>query len=223
MIPIKATEPSYTKPVITVILIVINLAIYLHEFTLGMVDPFALNRFIAHYALRPAYFHPITLLTSMFLHGGWMHVLGNMLFLWVFGNNVEDILGHWKYLAFYLVCGMAAGMAQMLIDPASRVPMLGASGAIAGVMGAYLAKFPRSRVLMLTWFLLIFTFELPAWLMLIYWFGLQLFGGFGSLSSAAQGGTAFFAHVGGFIAGIGLIFAMGTRRRYRPRHNVYWE
>jgi membrane associated rhomboid family serine protease len=151
-----------------------------------------------------------------------MHVLGNMLFLWVFGDNVEDILGHWKYLIFYLLCGLAAGVAQLLMDPTSRVPMLGASGAIAGVMGAYLAKFPRSRVVMLTWFLFIFTFDLPAWVMLIYWFALQLFGGYGSLTSATQGGTAFFAHVGGFIAGIGLIYLMGARQRYWRQHDAYW-
>jgi membrane associated rhomboid family serine protease len=222
MIPIKVTQPSYSKPVVTVVLIVINLMVFLHEFWLQMVDPYSLNDFIAHYALRPAYFHPVNLVTSMFLHANWMHVLGNMLFLWVFGDNVEDILGHGKYLAFYMLCGIAAGIAQFLMDPASRVPMLGASGAIAGVMGAYLAKFPHSRVVMLTWFLFIFTFDLPAWVMLIYWFALQLFGGFGSFTSAAQGGTAFFAHVGGFIAGIGLIYAMGTRQRYWRRRDLYW-
>ncbi len=222
MIPIKVTQPSYSKPVVTVVLIVINLVVYVHEFWLEMADPYALNVFIAHYALRPAYFHPVDLITSMFLHGGWMHVLGNMLFLWVFGDNVEDILGHWKYLIFYLLCGLAAGVAQLLMDPTSRVPMLGASGAIAGVMGAYLAKFPRSRVVMLTWFLFIFTFDLPAWVMLIYWFALQLFGGYGSLTSATQGGTAFFAHVGGFIAGIGLIYLMGARQRYWRQHDAYW-
>jgi rhomboid family protein len=222
MIPIKVTQPSYSKPVVTVVLIVINLLVYVHEFWLEIGDPYALNSFIAHYALRPAYFHPINLVTSMFLHGGWMHVLGNMLFLWVFGNNVEDILGHWKYLTFYMLCGLAAGVAQLFMDPTSRVPMLGASGAIAGVMGAYLAKFPRSRVVMLTWFLFIFTFDLPAWVMLIYWFALQLFGGYGSLTSAAQGGTAFFAHVGGFIAGIALIYLMGTRQRYWRQRDAYW-
>ncbi len=223
MIPIRVTQPSYSKPAVTVVLIAVNLAVYLHEFWLELAGPYALNVFIAHWALRPAYFHPINLVTSMFLHGSWMHVLGNMLFLWVFGRNVEDILGHWKYFAFYMLCGVAAGCAQLLIDPSSPLPMLGASGAIAGVMGAYLAKFPRSRVVMLTWFLFIFTFDLPAWVMLIYWFALQLFGGYGSLSSAAQGGTAFFAHVGGFIAGIGLIFAMGTRQRYWRRTDAYWQ
>src|SRR5262249_48132844 len=154
-------------------------------------------------------------LTAISLHGGWMHVLGNMLFLWVFGDNVEDILGHGKYLLFYLLCGVSAALCQVLADPSSRVPMVGASGAIAGVMGAYLVKVPHARVVMLTWFILIFTFELPAWVMLIYWFLMQVFGGFGSVTAGAtQGGTAFFAHVGGFVAGIALINLMGTRQRY---------
>jgi len=222
MIPIKDTEPTYTTPVVTVTLIVVNIAIFLYEFSLQMTDPYGFNRFIQHYAMRPAYFHPSNLVTSMFLHANWMHVLGNMLFLWVFGDNIEDILGHGKYILFYLLCGATAGIAQFLMDPTSTVPMLGASGAIAGVMGAYLAKFPHSRVIMLTWFLFIFTFELPAWVMLIYWFALQLFGGFGSLTSTAQGGTAFFAHVGGFIAGIILIFVMGTRPRYWRRNDLNW-
>ena len=118
----------------------------------------------------------------MFVHGGWMHVLGNMWFLWIFGDNIEDILGHGKYLVFYLLCGVAAALAQVLIDPFSRVPMVGASGAIAGVMGAYLIKFPRSRILTLAFiFFFITTFEVPAWLMLIYWFAIQLFSGVGSI------------------------------------------
>ena len=177
---------------------------------------------MALYSLRPAYFHFANLFTSMFLHAGWMHVLGNMLFLWVFGDNVEDILGHGKYLLFYLLCGVAAGLAQVAIDPFSRVPMVGASGAIAGVMGAYLVKFPRSRVVMLFWFFFFFTFDLPAWFMLIYWFGLQFFGGVGSITEATQGGTAFFAHVGGFVAGIVLVHVMGARQPYWRRRDLQW-
>src|SRR5215467_15768957 len=192
MIPIKVTQPSYSRPVVTTFLIAINILVFLYQFWLGLVDPYSLNHFMSVYSLRPAYFHIENVLTAMFVHANWMHVLGNMLFLWVFGDNVEDILGHGKYLAFYLICGFVAAMAQVLMDPSSRVPMVGASGAIAGVMGGYLVKFPRSHVVMLTWFLLIFTFELPAWLMLVYWFGLQLFGGFGSITESAQGGTAFF-------------------------------
>jgi rhomboid family protein len=222
MFPIKVTQPSYSKPVVTICLIVVNILVFLQEFWLGLVDPYSLNRFMELYSLRPAYFHVENILTAMFVHANWGHVLGNMLFLWVFGDNVEDILGHAKYLAFYLMCGVAAAMAQVLADPASRVPMVGASGAIAGVMGAYLVKFPRSKVVMLAWFLLIFTFDVPAWLMLIYWFALQVFGGFGSVAESAQGGTAFFAHVGGFVTGIVLVKLMGTRQPYWRRRDLYW-
>jgi membrane associated rhomboid family serine protease len=226
MIPIKVTQPSYSRPTVTALLIAVNVFVFLHEFWLQIQgDPYSLNHFISQYSLRPAYFHLENLLTHMFLHSGWMHLLGNMLFLWVFGDNVEDILGHGKYLIFYLLCGVAAGLGQMVIDPYSRIPMLGASGAIAGVMGAYLVKFPHSEVRMLTWFLFIFTFDVPAWAMLIYWFAMQLFGGFGSVSGSSygsQGGVAFFAHVGGFIAGIVLIKLLGTRQPYWRRKDLSW-
>ena len=222
MIPVKVTQPSYSKPTVTVLIIVVNLLVFLHEFWLQLVDPYSLNAFMAAYSLRPAHFHFENVITSMFLHAGWLHVLGNMLFLWVFGDNIEDILGHGKYLAFYFLCGIAAGLTQVLIDPSSRVPIVGASGAIAGVMGAYLVKFPHSQVKMLTWFIIIFSFDLPAWLMLVYWFGMQLLGGFGTVSEASQGGTAFFAHVGGFITGIVLVNVMGARERYYHRRDLYW-
>jgi len=207
---------------VTVLLIAVNLLVFLHEFWLQLVDPYSLNHFMRLYSLRPAYFHVENLFTHMFLHAGWLHVLGNMLFLWVFGDNIEDILGHGKYLVFYLMCGLIAGLSQVVIDPSSRVPMVGASGAIAGVMGAYLVKFPHSRVVILTWFILIFTFELPAWVMLIYWFGFQLLGGFDTMTEASQGGTAFFAHVGGFISGIVLVNVMGARERYLRRRDLSW-
>jgi membrane associated rhomboid family serine protease len=219
MIPIKVTQPSYSRPIVTMLLIAVNMIVFFHEVWL---DPYAYNHFMALYSLRPAYFHIENLLTHMFLHAGWLHVLGNMLFLWVFGDNVEDILGHGKYLFFYLLCGITAGLAQVAIDPDSRIPMVGASGAIAGVMGAYLVKFPRSEVRMLTWFIFIFTFDVPAWAMLIYWFAMQLFGGYGSLAETAQGGTAFFAHIGGFVMGIILIYLLGTRQRYWRREDLYW-
>jgi len=219
MFPIKVTQPSYSRPIVTVLLIVANIYVFLHE---QWLDPWARNHFVAEYSLRPAYFHAENLLTHMFLHASWIHVLGNMLFLWVFGDNVEDILGHFKYLLFYLLCGVTAGLSQVMIDPYSRIPMVGASGAIAGVMGAYLVKFPRSEVKMLAWFIFIFTFDVPAWAMLIYWFGMQLLGGYGSLGEMSQGGTAFFAHIGGFIMGIVLIFLMGTRQRYWRRKDLYW-
>jgi membrane associated rhomboid family serine protease len=220
--PIKVTQPSYSKPIVTGLLIVANVLVFLHEFWLEMVDPYSLNHFMTLYSLRPAYFHFSNIFTSMFVHANWIHVIGNMLFLWVFGDNVEDILGHGKYLLFYLLCGMAAAMTQMAIDPFSRVPMVGASGAIAGVMGAYLVKFPRSRVVMLFWLFFFFTFDLPAWFMLIYWFALQFVSGVGSITEASQGGTAFFAHVGGFVAGIVLVNVMGARQPYWRRRDLQW-
>jgi membrane associated rhomboid family serine protease len=220
--PIKVTQPSYSKPVVTVLLIMANVLVFLHEFWLQMVDPYSLNHFMTLYSLRPAYFHVANIFTSMFVHANWIHVIGNMLFLWVFGESVEDILGHGKYLLFYLLCGLAAAIAQMAIDPSSRVPMVGASGAIAGVMGAYLVKFPKSRVVMLFWFFFFFTFDLPAWFMLVYWFGLQFAGGLGSIAQTTQGGTAFFAHLGGFVAGIVLVYTMGTRQPYWRRRDLQW-
>jgi membrane associated rhomboid family serine protease len=222
MIPIKVRQPSYSTPAVTIVLIVINVLVFLYEFWLGLVDPYSLNRFMDVYSLRPAYFSIVNIFTAMFVHANWMHVLGNMLFLWVFGDNVEDILGHGKYLFFYLACGVAAALAQVAMDPSSRIPMVGASGAIAGVMGAYLVKFPRSQVVMLTWFIFIFTFDLPAWAMLIYWFAIQVFGGFGSITQASTGGTAFLAHVGGFVMGAILINLMGARQRYWRRRDLYW-
>jgi membrane associated rhomboid family serine protease len=204
-------------------IIVVNVLIFLYEFSL---NDYQLNALISHYGLVPDRFNWESVFTSMFLHGGWLHVLGNMWFLWIFGDNIEDILGHGKFLAFYLLCGLAAAMLQVYFNYDSRVPMIGASGAIAGVMGAYMVKFPRARILTLV--IVIFfitTFEVPAWLMLIYWFLLQVFGGFDAITASAYsqgGGTAFFAHVGGFIAGMILIYAMGTRDRYYRRRDLYW-
>jgi membrane associated rhomboid family serine protease len=205
--------------VVTVALIVMNILVFLHEVSL---DPYSLNDFVAVYSLQPNHFHLENVFTSMFLHANWLHIAGNMLFLWVFGDNVEDILGHGKYLLFYLLCGSAAAFAQVLSDPFSRIPIMGASGAIAGVMGAYLVKFPRSRVQMLFFALFIFRFDLPAWVMLAYWFALQVFGGFGRITESAQGGTAFFAHVGGFVAGIALVYLMRARERFSRRKDLYW-
>jgi membrane associated rhomboid family serine protease len=222
MFPLRDTQPSYSKPVVTVILIVINILVFLFEFSL---DPYSQNAFIATYGLVPDHFHFVNVLTSMFLHGGWMHVLGNMWFLWIFGDNIEDILGHGKYLVFYLLCGIAAGMTQTLFSPGSRVPMVGASGAIAGVMGAYLIKFPHSQIRTLLFIVFfITTFDVPAWVMLIYWFGIQLLNGVGTVgsSAASQGGTAFLAHVGGFVAGILLVNLMGPQQRYSRRKDLSW-
>ena len=154
MFPLRDTQPSYSKPVITVLLIVVNLLVFLFEFSL---DPYTRNAFIFTYGMVPDHFALPTVFTSMFLHAGWLHVLGNMWFLWIFGDNIEDILGHGKFLLFYLLCGVAAAMAQFFFDPFSRVPMVGASGAIAGVMGAYMVKFPRARIVTFVFVFLFFT------------------------------------------------------------------
>jgi len=160
-----------------------------------------------------------TILTSMFTHGGWFHLIGNMLFLWVFGNNIEDATGHGKFLIFYLLCGVAAAATQTLISPHSLVPMVGASGAISGVLGAYLLLYPRVRVhTLIVLPIFITTVAIPAWVMLGYWALLQLIGGLGSLTQLEQGGVAFFAHVGGFVAGLLLVrlFASEDVLRRRP-------
>ena len=151
----------------------------------------------------------LTPLISMFLHGGWMHLIGNALFLWVFGNNIEDVVGRGRFLVFYVVCGLAAAAAHILVDPRSPIPTVGASGAISGVMGAYLVLFPKVRVRMLFWFVIILkVIPIPAWLVLLYWFGLQLLSGIPELLSPnpeMAGGVAVWAHVGGFVAGVLLI------------------
>ena len=221
MFPLRDTQPSYSRPIVTVLLIVINMLVFLFEFSL---DPETQNLFVDTYALIPYHFQIASVFTSMFLHSGWMHVLGNMWFLWIFGDNIEDILGHGKYLLFYLACGVAAAIAQVGMNPDSQVPMVGASGAIAGVMGAYMIKFPQSRILTLFTLLFFWVTEVPAWLMLIYWFGLQFLSGVGSLgaSQTMQGGVAFFAHIGGFVAGMILINLMGPRQRYLRRRDLYW-
>lgn len=164
---------------------------------------------------------PINVFTSMFLHGSWMHLIGNMWFLWLFGNNIEDSMTRPRFIVFYLACGIAAAMAQVLVNPASAVPMVGASGAISGVMGAYLILFPRIRVYTLVplgFFLT--SFALPAWVMLIYWFLLQVLGGF---TQTGEGGVAVWAHVGGFVAGIILIKLFTRSDRLASHMSHHWE
>ncbi|MCC6365929.1 MAG: rhomboid family intramembrane serine protease [Bryobacterales bacterium] len=222
MIPLRDTQPSYTTPIVTIGIIIVNFVVFFFELSL---DPFSRNELISVFGIVPRHFQYVDLLTSMFLHGGWMHVIGNMWFLWIYGDNVEDILGHGKYLLFYLICGVAAGVVHVLFNAGSRMPTIGASGAIAGIMGAYLAKFPRSRILMLVPIIIFFTtFELPAVFVLIYWFLLQIFSGVGEIgySSASQGGVAWFAHVGGFLTGYLLIRVFKTRDRFRRRYDLNW-
>ena len=161
------------------------------------------------------------LLTSMFLHGSWLHLLGNMWFLWIFGNNVEDSMGRPRFVAFYLVCGLAAALLQVALDPASAVPMVGASGAISGIMGAYLVLYPRVRVFtMVPIGFFLTSIALPAWTMLIYWFVIQLVSGVTVLGGATGGGVAFWAHVGGFVAGAVLV-KLFARSDYVADHRAH--
>ena len=222
MIPLRDTQPSYTFPFVTVAIIVLNVAAFLYEFSM---DPYELNFFIAHYGVIPTRFQWMDVLTSIFLHGGWMHLIGNMWFLWIYGDNVEDILGHSQYLLFYLLCGVAATMVHIAFNMDSRAPTIGASGAIAGVMGAYVVKFPHSRITTLvpiTIFLT--TVDIPAYFILLYWFVIQFFSGVGSVghSHLSQGGVAWFAHIGGFLAGVALILVMRTEKRWSHGPGSRW-
>jgi len=165
----------------------------------------------------------LNILTSMFMHGGWMHLLGNMWFLWLFGNNIEDSMSRPRFVAFYLLCGAAAAMAQVIADPTSGIPMVGASGAISGVMGAYLVLFPRVRVFtLLVLGFYVTTIALPAWVMLVYWMLLQFLGGLGSIG-AKSGGVAFWAHVGGFVAGIVLVKVFARRDHLDAHRHTNWR
>jgi membrane associated rhomboid family serine protease len=180
-----------------------------------------LNNFIATFGIVPDRFRFATLLTSMFIHGGFLHIAGNMLFLWVFGKGIEDLLGHARFFLFYIVCGIVAGYIHVITNANSPVPTIGASGAIAGVMGAYLVKYPRARIFTLVpIFIFITTLDLPAAFLLLYWFVIQFFSGIGSVgySSISKGDVAWFAHVGGFVGGMLLVSMMHTRQRYRN----YW-
>jgi membrane associated rhomboid family serine protease len=216
MIPLRDVIPSRTTPYVTITIIVLNAVVFLYEFSLGE----AANDFILYYGLIPAEFSGVAMFTSMFVHGGILHVGGNMLYLWIFGDNVEDRMGHGRFVVFYLLCGSAAALAQTAITPNSLVPMVGASGAIAGVMGAYFVLYPRSRIVTLVpIFFFIQILEVPALFFLGIWFLMQFLSGVGSVATATGGepggGIAFWAHVAGFAAGIGtvLVFRKPDRQR----------
>ena len=199
MLPLRDNVPSATRPTVTWAIIAVNLLVFLWELSAPDVLAFALVP--ARFSADPAA-NAVTILTSMFLHGGWAHVLGNMLYLWIFGDNVEDRLGHGRYLLLYLAGGVAAAMAQVATSPDSAVPMVGASGAIAAVLGAYIVLYPRASVYTWIFFAIV---PIPAVVWLGLWFVMQLFSGVASLGAAATGGVAFFAHVGGFVAGLALV------------------
>jgi membrane associated rhomboid family serine protease len=214
MFPIRDHNPSGRTPYVTYALIAANIAVFLGYWPF-LPSELALAYFYDDWGLVPAYvtrgqdWHGI--ITSMFLHGGWMHLAGNMLFLWIFGDNLEDEMGHLPFVAFYFACGVGAALLQIAADPNSRIPMVGASGAIAGVMGGYLLLFPRAKVDVFFFFIIFFRiFAVRAWLMLGLWFLLQVFNG---LNAAAEsGGVAHWAHAGGFAAGIILTLPLWLRR-----------
>lgn len=213
MIPLRDNIPANSRPVVTYLLIVANVWVFLHQVSLGP----GIEAFVYRYGLVPRRFVAGAvgpLFTSMFLHGGWAHLIGNMLYLHIFGDNVEDRLGHLRYLLMYFVAGVSAGLAQVVIDPTSPLPMVGASGAIAGVTGAYFLLFPHARVVTLVpIFVFVQLVEVPAFFFLLFWFLFQLMLGVGSLGGGHVGGVAFWAHIGGFMAGMMIGPAFARRRR----------
>jgi membrane associated rhomboid family serine protease len=224
MFPLRDDQPLHSVSITTFALIAINVLVFVYQLQL---DDYSMNYFIAHWGLTATFsgFHLANIFTSMFIHGGWMHIIGNMLFLWCFGRSLEDAMGSGKFLIFYLMCGAAAALTQTFLTWGSRAPMVGASGAIAGVMGGYLLKFPRARIQTLVVVIVFITrVEIPAVLILGYWFILQLFSGAGSFGYAhvSQGGTAYFAHIGGFLGGMVLVNMLGTQTRYYRRRDIYW-
>ncbi|WP_066638006.1 rhomboid family intramembrane serine protease [Desulfolucanica intricata] len=213
MIPLKDDVPSRHFPIVNITLIIINFFIFIHLVTNNILEYYILT----HGVIPRNFFTDFSLVnqlylftSAIFLHGGWLHILGNMLYLWVFGDNVEDRMGHLRYLVFYLVCGYAATLVHILADPLSSIPVVGASGAIAGVLGAYLLLFPRARVLTLVPIFIFITFvRIPAVIFLGLWFVLQFINGLGGVQ-----GVAWWAHIGGFAAGMLLIKFFASKQKY---------
>jgi membrane associated rhomboid family serine protease len=238
MIPIRDDQPRFSTPYVTYFLVALNALVFLFELSVGAQSHQALNSMIYEFGIVPSHFGEalagaahfslaaafLPILTSMFLHGSWLHIIGNMWVLWIFGDNIEDYLGHFSFLLFYLLCGFAAAIAHILLNAGSDVPTVGASGAIAGVMGAYFLLYPKARVLTLVPLIVFFTFWwLPAWIVLGYWFLLQFLSGAATsiaYSSPSGGGVAFWAHVGGFVAGLVLIKIL-PRRSQRDRYGTW--
>ncbi|HEX9703710.1 MAG TPA: rhomboid family intramembrane serine protease [Gemmatimonadales bacterium] len=250
MFPYKDDNPTVITPVVTIGIIVLNALAWIFVQGAGFSEP-AMARSVCELGLvpgellgtvpagtavplspthacvvesEPSY---ATLLTSMFMHGGWFHLIGNMMFLWVFGNNIEDAMGHVRFVLFYVFCGVAAAAGQMAVSPDSAIPMVGASGAISGVLGGYLLLYPRVKVHTLVFFgFYATTIALPAYVMLGYWAVLQLLGGIPALAGLDSGGVAFWAHIGGFVAGLILVklFAKSENLERRPLHTAhYWH
>lgn len=221
MFPLRDDRPTWTAPVVTTLLIVACAFVFFHELAL---DDYSRDYFIKTYGVVPARLHLVSLVSSMFLHGGWAHILGNMLFLWAFGKSLEDAMGHGKFLTFYLLCGVAASLTHIFFNIDSRLPAVGASGAIAGVMGGYLMKFPKAYIRTLVFFGLFWITDVPAAFILVYWFLTQLLSGAGAIAHThvSDSGVAWFAHIGGFLAGMILVNVMGTRSRYFARRPNSW-
>jgi len=233
VIPLKDENPTRTVPVVTVGLIAANVLAFLYQFSLAAGDDprafRAAQAFVVEFGLVPCrltgtcitpgdFPSPVlTIFTSMFLHGGLFHIAGNMLYLWIFGNNIEDTLGHGRFLGFYLLSGVAAALAQTAVGPTSTVPMIGASGAVSGVLGAYLLLFPHARVLtLITFGFFIRIVPVPAMVVLGFWIVVQFLNGIVTFGSGDRGGVAWFAHIGGFVAGLGLLWVLLPRRQRRP-------
>ena len=215
MFPLHDDNPTILTPVITIGLIALCAVVFLWQVSLG---PSAGDVAVLRYGLIPALLFgearpapdlaalsaELTVVTSMFLHGGWMHLIGNMLYLWIFGNNVEDSMGHGRFALFYLICGTVAALAHAAQDTGSTIPVIGASGAVSGVLGAYVLLYPRARVLVLVWLgIFVTTMRIPAGVVLAFWFLLQFFSA--AVSGSSGGGVAWWAHIGGFLAGMALI------------------
>ncbi|MGC8928255.1 MAG: rhomboid family intramembrane serine protease [Myxococcota bacterium] len=239
MIPIKDDIPSRTFPIVNITLIILNIFFFLVEISFGS----KLNLLFNSFGVVPAKFFAsyyiagdrivyvgvadriIPLFTSMFLHGGWFHLLGNMLYLWIFGDNVEDRMGHFRYLIFYILCGLIANITHIIFNPSSGIPSVGASGAIAGVLGAYMLSYPTARVVvLLILFFYIDFVALPALIVLGFWFVIQFFSGVLSLGveNASSGGVAWWAHIGGFIAGMALLFVFRKKNYYISGRDLWW-
>lgn len=222
MLPISDDNRGRRRqPYVVWALIVINVLIWIYEWLLS---PAQLNDLLAQWAVIPAEISSaqalFTLVTSAFLHGSWLHLGGNMLFLWIFGDNVEDVMGHAKFLIFYLLTAIAAGYAQVLVSPDSMVPVVGASGAISGVLAAYIVMFPSGKIRTLIFLGIFVTMTmLPAWIIIGYWILLQVIAGVSTLGiDQAGGGVAFFAHIGGFVAGLALVWIFRDRGRLEAQH-----
>jgi membrane associated rhomboid family serine protease len=222
LIPLSDENPTFLRPVVTIAIIAANIAVFLYQLSLLVADPRLEEALIYQFGVVPAAMtHGVFLgtgeyyrtLTSMFLHGGWLHIIGNMLYLWIFGNNVEDSMGHLRFVIFYLLTGVIAACAHIAIQPASTIPTIGASGAVSGILGAYLVLHPHARIKTLVPLFVFFTVAyIPAWLFLVVWIGWQVLSQSLVSASPTAGGVAYGAHIGGFIAGALLISLF---RKYR--------